>query len=62
MNVEVAQVIDMARHLSYLYKEVEIINSRIQPHDCGHLKTTVSTLKNRILEIEKEMDKLSASD
>ena len=33
--------------------EIEVFKSRIEPHDTGHLYTTISTLENRIKEIKK---------
>ena len=41
-------------HINHLQKEVEIITSRIQPHDTGHLYTTISVLKHRIKELQNE--------
>ena len=37
-----------------LNDEIEVCKSRIQPHDTGHLYTTISTLEHRIEELEKE--------
>ena len=36
-----------------LKDEIEVFKSRIEPHDTGHLYTTISTLENRIKEIKK---------
>ena len=36
-----------------LKDEIEVFKSRIEPHDTGHLDTTISTLENRIKEIKK---------
>ena len=47
-----------ARHLNMTIKvlkeQVEIFISRLEPHDTGHIHTTISTLKHRIGELEKE--------
>ena len=47
-----------ARHLNMTIKvlkeQVEIFTSRLEPHDTGHIHTTISTLKHRIGELEKE--------
>ena len=47
-----------ARHLNMTIKvlkeQVEIFTSRLEPHDRGHIHTTISTLKHRIGELEKE--------
>ena len=46
------------RHLNMTIKvlkeQVEIFTSRLEPHDTGHIHTTISTLKHRIGELEKE--------
>ncbi len=39
-----------------LKEEIEILKSRIQPHDTGHLHTTISVLKHRIKEMENQSD------
>ena len=37
--------------LAVLKDEIEIHKSRLQPHDTGHLHTTISVIKRRIEEI-----------
>jgi len=39
--------------ITVLKEEVEVFRSRIEPHDTGHLYTTISTLEHRIKELEK---------
>ena len=51
------------RHLNMTIKvlkeQVEIFTSRLEPHDTGHIHTTISTLNNRIEELENDnRDKL----
>ena len=41
--------------MDFLNEEIEIIESRIEPHDCGHLKTAVSEMKQRVKEIKQEL-------
>lgn len=48
---------ELALKLNFLHEEISIIESRIQPHDCGHLKTAVSVLRNRIKEVKEEIIK-----
>ena len=38
--------------LAVLKDEVAVFQSRIEPHDTGHLYTTISTLLHRIDELE----------
>jgi len=59
-------MIDKFVYIKFLENEIEvlnsriqkydILNSRIQKYDTGHLITTISVLKNRIEEIEKEVN------
>ena len=46
------------RHLNMTIKvlkeQVEVFTSRIEPHDTGHLHTTISTLTHRITELQHE--------
>ena len=39
--------------IAVLKDEIEVLKSRIEPHDTGHLYTTISTLEHRIKELEK---------
>ena len=43
-------------HISVIKEEIEILRSRIQPHDTGHLYTTISTLEHRIKELEDDSE------
>ena len=47
-----------ARHLNITIKvlkeQVEIFISRLEPHDTGHIHTTISTLKHRVRELESK--------
>ena len=37
--------------LAVLQDEIEIHKSRLQPHDTGHLHTTISVIQHRIIEL-----------
>jgi len=39
-------------YIAVLKAEIEVLKSRIEPHDTGHLYTTISTLEHRIKELE----------
>ena len=39
------------RHITSLKEEIELLKSRIEPHDTGHLYTTISTLEHRVEEL-----------
>ena len=46
------------RHLNMTIKvlkeQVAIFTSRLEPHDTGHIHTTISTLKHRVRELESK--------
>jgi len=48
------------RHLDMTIKilkeQIEVFHSRLEPHDTGHLHTTISTLTHRILELQNEKE------
>ena len=50
---------DLALRLHYVHEEIREIESRIEPVDCGHLKTTVSVLKERAKEIKEQIESLN---
>ena len=43
-------------HLLVLKDEITIIENRIEPHDCGHMITTVNFLKHRVNELRSELE------
>ena len=43
-------------HVDVLKTEIELLASRIEPTETGHLHTTIYTLKHRIEELQKEID------
>lgn len=53
-------IMDLTNHIEVLTAEIRELESRFQPHDTGHLRTTVSVLTERILEIEQQIRKLSS--
>ena len=40
--------------IAVLMDEIEVLKSRIEPHDTGHLYTTISTLEHRVSELESK--------
>ena len=42
--------------LTVLWEEIQTLTDQIQPHDTGHLYTTIATLKHRCQEIESRLD------
>ena len=39
-----------------LMEEIAILKSRLQPHDTGHIHTSISYLESRAEEVQKEID------
>ena len=48
--------------IAVLKEEVEVFRSKIEPHDTGHLYTTISTLEHRIKELEENDGQQSEVD
>ena len=45
----------LLEHMISLMREIQIIKSRIEPQDCGHMHTTVNFLEHRVEEIKNEL-------
>jgi len=39
-------------YISVLKTEIEHLKSKLEPHDTGHIHTTISTLQHRVKELE----------
>ena len=57
--MEIMNGIDMDKeitteYISVLKAEIEHLKTKIEPHDTGHIHTTISTLQHRVKELEKE--------
>jgi hypothetical protein len=46
---------DKTQHINVLKTEMNVLTSRLEPHDTGHLHTAISVLKHRVKELEKEV-------
>jgi len=42
-------------HMFALMKETEVLRSRFEPHDTGHIRGAVRVLEDRVQEIRKEL-------
>lgn len=52
-------------HVYYIHvleEEIKVLKSRIEPHDTGHLYTTISTLEHRVSELKHRLDQTSIKD
>ena len=43
-------------YISVLKAEIEHLKTKLEPHDTGHIHTTISTLQHRVKELEKNVD------
>ena len=49
-------------HVYYIHvleEEIKVLRSRIEPHDTGHLYTTINTLEHRVSELRKSLNQTS---
>lgn len=44
------------KRLVLLMDEIAIAKSKLQPHDTGHIYTSISYLESRVEELQKEID------
>jgi cytochrome c556 len=49
----------LMNHMKVLMEEIRILEKRIEPHDTGHIHTTITTLKSRVEELQVNMLNLS---
>lgn len=47
----------LMNHVKALQEEISVLKDRIQPHDTGHIHTTISTLEGRVKEINEMLEK-----
>jgi len=45
------EIVNKKEHLQALLAEVQVLRSRFQPEDTGHLRTAVNVLEERVKEI-----------
>ena len=47
----------MMNHIVHLKDEIKILESRIEPHDTGHIITAIGVIRERLDEIQEKLDK-----
>ena len=45
------------KHIDVLKTEMDVLASRLEPHETRHLHTAIHVLKHRVEELEKEVKK-----
>ena len=48
--------ITTSQRLILLMDEISIAKSRLEPHDTGHIHTSISYLESRVDEVQKQID------
>ena len=48
----------MKDHVNHLKYEVEVLKSRVQKHDTGHIITAINVLQSRIEELSKQTEEV----
>ena len=43
--------------MTVLRQEVEVLRSKIEEHDTGHIHTAISVIQHRIAELQKQLNK-----
>ena len=46
----------LMNHVRALQEEINVLKGRLQPHDTGHIHTTISTLEGRVKELNKQLE------
>ena len=46
----------LMNHERALREEISVLKERLQPEDTGHIHTTISTLEERVQEINKQIE------
>ena len=46
----------LINHERALREEINVLKERLQPHDTGHIHTTISPLEERVKEISKQIE------
>ena len=52
-NVLIDQEADITTRIAVLKDEVQYLNTQLQPHDTGHIRTAIYVLEDRIRELQK---------
>lgn len=50
------QIKQLAEYRMFLLNEIDELKTRVEPHDCGHIKTAISVLQRRVKEINRRRD------
>ena len=52
----------LMNHERALREEISVLKERLQPHDTGHIHTTINTLEQRVQEMNEEVERNKLDD
>ena len=52
----------LMNHERALREEINVLKGRLQPHDTGHIHTTINTLEQRVQEMNEELERNKLDD
>ena len=52
----------LMNHVRALHEEINVLKGRLQPHDTGHIHTTINTLEQRVQEMNEELERNKLDD
>lgn len=50
------EIKQLAEYKLFLLNEIQELERRVQPHDCGHIKTAINVLRSRVKEINRRQN------
>ena len=50
-----SKLLGLKTYKSFLINEIQVLKSKLQPHDTGHIHTAISVLEERCIEIDKQI-------
>ncbi len=53
-----AKALGLSAHKQTLLCEIDLLKSKLQPHDAGHIHTTISVLVDRCKEIDQQIHEI----
>ena len=58
-NVILDREPDITTRIAVLQDEVQYLNTQLQPHDTGHIRTAIHVLQDRIRQLQNSADRLA---
>jgi hypothetical protein len=55
MNFSLKKNEELVNQLNFLHREIAELKTRIQPHDTGHIHTTIRVLEDRVEEVTQQL-------